>query len=292
MKNQPFDSVGKLDALMAEYDPRPSVSRRDHAFDKLRKNLPRQINNPTYCVGSADEGGDGVGGIHENPYDCGAMQSKKYVGKNEGERGGKGHEDTDTDDGYSTYDHSDGNREDNPSGGVGGVGGSQSPLRAGDHGTYADADRIVGHIDSAQGGDNSRGGAAGSGGMANTGSDDVAAVDDLGAEEIPPESPPLTTLTASTGRGVEENDENSAVLSDKAKVGTAVGDGRPRGGVAGGGDQTKRPVTAGQRKVPSKGGSQPKPKRAPKPSTIENQPCSTWYKCFFCLLASVACTHS
>lgn len=253
---------------MAEYDPRPGVFRRDHTFDKLRKALPRKVNTPRSGAGvtggvcSSSDGGGSGSGMHQHPPDFEAVNSENQVGEDEAERELRWHEAAASDDGYSSDDRSRGDREDKLGGGggggagAGGRGGNQSPLRADGRGIEGDVDSVGGSIGSAQVDGNCGGGAARSGGgMANTGNDGVAAVaddDDGGpSDEVPPESSPLTTLvTASTSRGAEESDENSAELSAKANDETAVGGDRPqKGGGRGGRDQTKRPVTAGQRKV-------------------------------------------
>lgn len=209
--------------------------------------------------------------MHEHPNGFQAVTSENHVGNDEGEQGGQGHEDAASDNGCSTDDRSGGDRKDDTGGGGsgGGGGGSQSPLRAGGHGKDADADKVDYPIGSAQGGENVGGGRARSGGLNNTRSDGVAAAEDGGVEERPPDSSPLTTLTASTSRRAEDNDGNSAAISSKTKYENAVGGDGPRGGGVGGGDPTKRPVTAGQRKVRIEKGAKPQQTDIPKPSTVE-----------------------
>eukprot|EP00903_Cladosiphon_okamuranus_P017074 g15733.t1 len=133
----------ELDALMAEYDPRPSRSCREHRLDKLRKALPRP--EDALLVASDVDGGDDEGkGGGRSDEECfrGEANTYDHTGEPQKEGGGEGRREGDVtdDDGYYADDFAGGDRQDSSPVEAGrGQGGKQLPSHAADQSEDSDA---------------------------------------------------------------------------------------------------------------------------------------------------------
>ncbi len=128
----------KLDALMAEYNPRPSRSRREHTLGKLRKALPWPGSAPGVATGRA-MGGEG-GGTCDGAYLDEEVDFDGAGEVEEGRGGGRLGGDS-NEDGFDAEDVSDGDRQAIPEGGRRGNGNQLSPRGSGeDDGAGAGAD--------------------------------------------------------------------------------------------------------------------------------------------------------
>lgn len=264
-----FDA--KLDALMAEYDPRPSRSRREHTLDKLRKALPWPETFPQLASG----GGGGVSGTCDEEYFHGeAGLSGDHAGAIEDGRGEGGrHEDDVSDDGYYADDFAGDDRRDIIAEARWGEGGEQLPSRARGQTESNDAKAVAdgagagggrgvvgcpssgnkygngdGDTSSALGRCNAREHSTGNGVEENTGKSVNAADADVEAEEVNPGSPPEPRVPP--GGDGDGDDDKLAVTADTAMENdqVAVRDNQGRAGAAATGGPTKRPAT-GQRKA-------------------------------------------
>lgn len=266
----------KLDALMAEYDPRPSRSRRECTLDKLRKALPWPQDAPQVASRGGDEGE--LPGTRDQRRFHGEVGSGNPAGEVEEGRGEAGrHEDATSDDGYYADDFAGDRRDNSPKGGWR-EGGEQLPSHTGDGNENNDTNPVVdcagastgggrevvgcqpfgndcgnsdGDTSSAIGKGDARGVTAGGGGVGSTENGVDAA--DSGAEEAHAGSPP--TPRASPVGGDDDGGERRAVaLTAKAIDEIAAEEDEGRASAAGAEGSTKRPATA-QRKARRKANS-------------------------------------
>eukprot|EP00752_Nemacystus_decipiens_P001444 g1421.t1 len=255
---------------MAEYDPRPSRSRREHTLDKLRKALPWPEDDQQ-VAGGVDGGGD-------EGYGSGTRDSVHHTGEGEEARGERGRPDDDVSvNGCYVDDVAGDDQLDSNPGAERGEGGEQPPSRAGrrkdeSNGANAVADRagaggrrgVVDHPTSGSNGDSDDGGSssafgesdargplAGSRSVDNTeehvdggggGGGDVAGEGHPGSPRKPRIAP--------VGDG--DDDGKIHAVTPKAKANDDLGAREDRGqaGVAAANGPTKRPAT-GQRKKPT-----------------------------------------
>ena len=209
---------------MAEYDPRPSRSRREHILDKLRKALPWPENargvSTSRATGGGGSGGGGSEYIRDAPgFDiAGEAAGGRRVGRLEG---------APRKDGYYADDVSVGGRRASPEEG-------QSFPHAGGEGDGAGGDaegegRVDGPADECQGADGKRGsgdsglgsthgesgcgrGAVETDGMTSTGNGVLAPDGGGDREEVHPGPPPPSSAPPSE-EGAEEHDGNPSVIS-------------------------------------------------------------------------------
>lgn len=255
---------------MAEYDPRPSRSRREHTLDKLRKALPWPDDALQDAIGG-DDGGDEGWGSDTRDEECfrGEVDSVNHTGEDGAGRGeGEQHEDDVSDDGYYADDFAgDDRRKSSPEAGRG-EGSEQPPSHTGGHneknGASAVADPVgAGGADHPNSGNNrgnddggtssalGKGGArgllAGGGDVDSAGKYVGVACGGGGAEEVHPESPPRPRVPPVSGSD-DDGKECAVKLAAKANDEIAVREDQGQAGVAATEGPMKRPAT-GQRKA-------------------------------------------
>lgn len=266
----------KLDALMAEYDPRSSRSRREHTLDKLRKALPWP-EDALQVASGGDGGGDEGRGGGTSDDECfrGEANSGDRTGELQKEGGGerRREDDVSDDDGYYADDFAVDNRRDSSPLEAGrGQGDEQLPSHTGDQNEDSDANAVAdragasggrgavhcqpsgnkcgdgdGDTSSALGEGDARGHATGGGEVDSTGSGvDVAGVS-VGAGEVHPGSTPKPRVPPAAG-GDDDGEKCAVTLTAKAHDEVGVGEDQGRVGVAVTEGPTKRPATA-QRKA-------------------------------------------
>lgn len=256
----------KLDTLLAEYDPRPSRSRREHTLDKLRKALPwpqDALQVASGCDGCGDEGWESD--TRDEEHVRGEADSFNHIGDD----GGR-HEDDVSDDGYYADEfagddqrdicpeagwgeggeqptsHTGGQHEENGANAVdyrAGAGGSRGVV---DYPNFGhDTGYGDGGTSSALGKGDAQRPSAGSGGMASTENCEDANGGGGGTEEVTPESPPKPRQV---GGGDDDGKICAVTLTARANDEVGAREDQGQAGVMATEGPTKRPTT-GQRKA-------------------------------------------